>query len=64
MKYIGLLLLFIVKNVVKTVVSTLDDIKGIGQKTKQLLLVNLKSVKRIKESTLEELIPIIGKTKS
>ncbi|HCK25103.1 MAG TPA: excinuclease ABC subunit C, partial [Bacteroides graminisolvens] len=31
--------------------STLDDIKGIGQKTKQLLLVNLKSVKRIKEST-------------
>ena len=29
--------------------STLDDIKGIGQKTKQLLLVNLKSVKRIKE---------------
>lgn len=44
--------------------STLDDIKGIGQKTKQLLLVNLKSVKRIKESTLEELIPIIGKAKA
>lgn len=44
--------------------STLDDIKGIGQKTKQLLLVNLKSIKRIKESTLEELIPIIGKAKA
>ena len=44
--------------------STLDDIKGIGQKTKQLLLVNLKSVKRIKESTREELIPIIGKAKA
>lgn len=44
--------------------STLDDIKGIGQKTKQLLLVNLKSVKRIKESTPEELIPIIGKAKA
>lgn len=44
--------------------STLDDIKGIGQKTKQLLLVNLKSVKRIKGSTLEELIPIIGKAKA
>lgn len=44
--------------------STLDDIKGIGQKTKQLLLVDLKSVKRIKESTLEELIPIIGKAKA
>ncbi|MEA4885588.1 MAG: excinuclease ABC subunit UvrC [Bacteroides graminisolvens] len=44
--------------------STLDDIKGIGQKTKQLLLVNLKSVKRIKDSTLEELIPIIGKAKA
>lgn len=44
--------------------STLDDIKGIGQKTKQLLLANLKSVKRIKESTLEELIPIIGKAKA
>lgn len=44
--------------------STLDDIKGIGQKTKQLLLVNLKSIKRIKGSTLEELIPIIGKAKA
>ncbi|WP_448787644.1 excinuclease ABC subunit UvrC [Bacteroides graminisolvens] len=44
--------------------STLDDIKGIGQKTKKLLLVNLKSVKRIKDSTLEELIPIIGKAKA
>lgn len=44
--------------------STLDDIKGIGQKTKQLLLVNLKSVKRIKDSKLEELIPIIGKAKA
>lgn len=48
----------------RQLVSTLDDIKGIGQKTKQLLLVNLKSVKRIKESTLEELIPIIGKAKA
>ena len=48
----------------RQLVSTLDDIKGIGQKTKQLLLVNLKSVKRIKGSTLEELIPIIGKAKA
>lgn len=48
----------------RQLVSTLDDIKGIGQKTKQLLLVNLKSVKRIKDSTLEELIPIIGKAKA
>ena len=48
----------------RQLVSTLDDIKGIGQKTKQLLLVNLKSVKRIKGSTLEELIPIIGNAKA
>ena len=48
----------------RQLVSTLDDIKGIGQKTKQLLLTNFKSVKRIKESTLDELIPIIGKAKA
>lgn len=44
--------------------SELDEIKGIGPKTKQLLLKELKSVKRIKEANEEELANIIGKAKA
>ena len=44
--------------------SELDEIKGIGPKTKDELLSKLKSVKRIKESTVEELSEIIGKAKA
>lgn len=44
--------------------SELDHIKGIGPKTCQELLVNLKSVKRIREANKEELITIIGPTKA
>ena len=43
--------------------SELDDIKGIGPKTRDELLKQLKSVKKIKEASLEELISIIGSAK-
>lgn len=44
--------------------SELDDIKGIGPQTKQLLLNELKSVKRIKEASPEQIISIVGKAKA
>ena len=44
--------------------SELDEIKGIGPKTKQLLLGQLKSVKRIQEASIDTLTTIAGKTKS
>ena len=44
--------------------SELDEIKGIGPKTKQLLLSQLKSVKRIQEASIDTLTTIAGKTKA
>lgn len=44
--------------------SELDDIKGIGPKTKEQLLKALKSVKRIKDSDLETLTEIIKEAKA
>ena len=44
--------------------SELDDIKGIGPKTRDGLLNGLKSVKRIREASLEELTVVIGPTKA
>jgi excinuclease ABC subunit C len=44
--------------------SVLDSIKGIGEKTKTLLLKKYKSVKRIKETPTEELAAIIGQSKA
>ena len=43
--------------------SELDDIKGIGPKTKETLLTTYKSVKRIKEATLPSLIETLGTAK-
>ena len=43
--------------------SELDEIKGIGPKTRDTLMRELKTVKRISESTIEELTAIIGKAK-
>jgi len=40
------------------------DIKGIGSKTQEKLLKELKSVKRIKETEIERLIELIGKDKA
>ncbi len=44
--------------------SELDAIKGIGPKTKELLLKKWKSVKRLREASLEELESVIGKSKA
>ena len=44
--------------------SELDDIKGIGEKTRETLLKRLKSVKKIRESELAELEKAIGKAKA
>ena len=40
--------------------SALDDIKGIGPKTRTLLLKHFKSVKRIKEASEEEISMVVG----
>lgn len=45
------------------ITTELDDIKGVGDKTKQSLLSTFKSVKKIKEQSLEQLIEIVGKQK-
>ena len=42
----------------------LDEINGIGPKSKDLLLRKFKSVKRIREATFEELKEIIGESKA
>jgi excinuclease ABC subunit C len=44
--------------------SELDDIKGIGPKTRDELLNALKSVKKIKEAAQEQLAEIIGASKA
>lgn len=40
--------------------SELDDIKGIGPKAKEALLSKFKSVKKIKEASLEQLAEVLG----
>lgn len=44
--------------------SELDDIKGIGPKAKEALLNHFKSVKKIKEASLEALTEIVGQRKA
>lgn len=44
--------------------SALDDIKGIGPKTRDKLLNAFKSVKKIKGATVEELATVIGQEKA
>lgn len=46
------------------VVSELDSVEGIGEKTKTTLLTHFKSFKRIKNATLEELVELIGKSRA
>jgi len=48
----------------KQIASELDEIKGIGEKTKNELLKHFKSVKRIKNATHDELSKIIGKSRA
>ena len=48
----------------RQVASALDTIKGIGENTKTALLKEFKSVKRIKEASLEEISAIAGEAKA
>lgn len=44
--------------------SALDEVKGIGPKTKEVLLKALKSVKRVQEADIQTLISIAGEAKA
>ena len=44
--------------------SELDDIKGIGSKSKEQLLQRFKTVKKIKEADIQELTEVIGCTRA
>ena len=44
--------------------SELDDIKGIGSKSKEQLLQHFKTVKKIKEADIQELTEIVGSTRA
>ena len=46
------------------VYSALDEIRGVGDKTKQLLLKEFKSLKRIKEASLPQLTAVVGAAKA
>ena len=44
--------------------SALDEIRGVGDKTKQLLLKEFKSLKRIQEASLPQLTAVVGAAKA
>jgi hypothetical protein len=44
--------------------SELDDVQGIGDKTKQLLLKQFKSLKRIREASQPDLEAVVGKARA
>ena len=48
----------------RQVASVLDTVKGIGEKTKNTLLKEFKSVKRIREASLDELAAAVGPAKA
>ncbi len=48
----------------RQVASEIDQIKGIGPKSKQLLLRTFHSVKRIREASVEELTEVVGQQKA
>ena len=47
-----------------TFINELELIKGIGKNTADMLLKRFKSVKKVKEMTLEELAGVIGVSKA
>lgn len=47
-----------------TLRSELEEIKGVGEETIRLLLSHLKSVKKVKEASEEELVAIVGKARA
>lgn len=48
----------------RQVASALDEIKGIGSKTKEALLKKFKSVIRIKEASVDEIAEVVGQSKA
>lgn len=44
--------------------SQLDDIKGVGEATKKALLKHFKSLKRLREATLDEVTQVVGPAKA
>lgn len=48
----------------RQIASALDNIKGVGEKTKTALLKEFKSVKRIQEAPLEEIAHVVGEAKA
>lgn len=46
------------------IVSELDDIKGVGEKTKQALLQHFKSVKRLREASIDSIADITGPSRA
>lgn len=46
------------------ITSELDDIKGIGEKTRTALLSHFRSVKRIREASEEEIAAVVGPAKA
>lgn len=48
----------------RQVASALDSIKGIGEKNKTALLKEFKSVKRIREASLEDISKVVGEAKA
>ena len=44
--------------------SELDDIKGIGEKTKEQLLSHFKTIKKLKDAPFEEIASVIGQAKA
>ncbi|MDR1096841.1 MAG: excinuclease ABC subunit UvrC [Tannerella sp.] len=48
----------------KQVLSELDSMKGIGDRTKTVLLKKYKSLKRLREVSVNELVELIGKAKA
>jgi excinuclease ABC subunit C len=46
------------------IVSELDEIKGVGEKSKEALLQHFKSVKRLREAPLADIAAIIGASRA
>ena len=44
--------------------SEINNIKGIGEKTAEILMQNFKSLKKIKEASFEKLSEVVGKSKA
>ncbi len=46
------------------IVSELDGVKGLGDKSRTALMKHFKSVKKIKEATLDELTEVVGRSRA